>query len=490
MGLNDNNALKKLKLLISQIDKKINVKKLNMDKYKKYTDSLYLEVNSDSAIFKLLNDYLTLIKQSPDLSIEDDINVKAFLSGTLMSRNIKVFERGITRVLIEYVEKDKDGNEEIIPILLHFEVYLDNRNVLNHYIIISSELETTISGTFIYEHLLSKAIKRSDIKGKQLSMYKNQLAWDVTELTPRSFNDIFLPNKISNELRLYKKVFTKQGHLMRYLMVGIPGTGKTESTLVLSNEMIKKGVTIIKTSICEAFKDKVKLAQLLSPSLIILDDIDLSLGSRNKGGISPLLHSFLDVLDGTEKIEGNVGILATTNSVALLDIAARRPGRFDKTILFDGITKSNIRDIIKKSLKSNFDVETPDEFIGDEILKLYYEKKLTGSHIFNITELLYRKLLIEFQKDLTKLTEKWVIQNINHEIKIVDQVKNFNSEITETFTSSTSQIGLGFSADNDLDDEVELYDDEVDDEVDDEAIYLDTDYLDIVGESKRERRAD
>ena len=440
-------------------------KNKNMEKYKKFNKRFYIEIEADSAIFKILSDYLTLAKEDYNISREDGINVNAFIIGTEMTKGIRLTDRGVNRVLIDFTTENEDGEVITIPTLLHFDVYLDNRNMLNYFLVITSEMETTINAPYVYEYLLAQAIKRSDIKGKQLTMYDNQLAWDVTELTPRGFNDIFLPNKISNELRLYKKVFTQQGHLMRYLMVGIPGTGKTESTLVLSNEMKKKGVTIIKTSVCEAFKEKVKLAELLEPSLLILDDIDLSLGSRNRGGISPLLHSFLDVLDGTQKINGNVGILATTNSVALLDIAARRPGRFDKTILFNGITKKNIGDIIKKSMKLNFGVETPEEFLDTEILASYFEKKLTGSHIYNITELIYRKALIEFKDDITKLTTEWVIKNIKHEINVVKQIKEFNSEITETYENKNKSGNMGFSndgGDDDLEDDAwePLYDDD------------------------------
>ena len=445
-----NKTIKELIKKVNEINKKEKI--LNMEKYKQFSNTIYAEIDGNAPIFKILGDYFELLKQDDEKSKKDLIKPTAFITGSeLISSNLHLNTIGVTRVIMKYIDEETDEESQI---LFHFDVYKDSRNAIHYFLVITSDNRTKLNPFYVYEDVLAKAIKSSHIKGKQLVMHENVLSWEVKDITERSFNDIFLPNKIGNDLRLYKKVYTEQGHLMRYLMVGIPGTGKTESSLVLSNEMINDGVTIIKTTICEAFKEKVKLAQLLEPSLIILDDIDLSLGSRNKGMISPLLHSFLDVLDGTEKITGNVGIIATTNSLSLLDIAARRPGRFDKTIIFDGITKINIKDIINKSLKLNFVVTEPlDVFSDDEILSIYYSKKLTGSHIFNITELIFRKALIEFD-DVNNITREWVIDSIKHEINIVDQMNKFNSEITDTFTSNKSG-GMGFGADIDYSDDEE-----------------------------------
>jgi ATP-dependent 26S proteasome regulatory subunit len=133
-----------------------------------------------------------------------------------------------------------------------------------------------------------------------------------------------LPKSIKEDLELYTTLYDKTGKLLRYLMIGSPGTGKTESTLAIANYLKDKGVTIIKTMVCESLKEKIELAELLAPAFIIFDDIDLSLGSRKKGMVSGGLAQFLDVLDGTEKIRKDVGIAATTNSLELLDMAAQR----------------------------------------------------------------------------------------------------------------------------------------------------------------------
>ena len=101
----------------------------------------------------------------------------------------------------------------------------------------------------------------------------------------------------------------------------------------------------------DSLKEKIELAELLAPSLVIFDDLDLSLGSRSKGGFSRSLGTFLDAMDGTDKISKGVGVIATSNSMELLDGAASRPGRFDKLMSFDEVTIGNIRDLIFKSIK-------------------------------------------------------------------------------------------------------------------------------------------
>ena len=461
-GIKDSmNELKKVLTNATRIhNKNLKNKKTDMEKQVRIKREIYNERFANPAIFKIFGDYFELLSQDEKLSKQDGIEKVAFITGAeLVNGNLRLQQNGITKVVLNIDDETiKNGDDNTkLQVMLHFDVYKDSRNVMNYFVVMTSSSETYIDSGWLYQRILDNAIKSSDIKGKQLEMVDDDLAWDVTDITKRSFDDIYLPNRIGNDLRLYKEVFNQQDHLMRYLMVGIPGTGKTESTLVLANEMINNGVTIIKTSICELFKEKIKLAELLEPSLIILDDIDLSLGSRNRGGISPLLRSFLDVLDGTEKISGNVGILATTNSLALLDIAARRPGRFDKTILFDGLTIGNIGDVIAKSLKMNFEVkEVPNVFVDETILKLYYDKNLTGSHIYNITELIFRRAMIEF-KDITDITLEWILDSIKHEINVVDQVKKFDSEITDTF-SKTQSGSMGFASfEDDYEDENEKY---------------------------------
>lgn len=405
--------------------------------------------NTNVPINKIFGDFFSSLFQDKELQKKYNIdNIDIISEGELQS-SVKLIDLGIHNILINFLD---------LRILLRFDIFKNSGGEKKYELNIITNDQTKITGESVFNQLLYYAVQESNIKGSYLILADHELYWEANKITERTFNDIFLPNRISNELRFYKKVFREQDFLMRYLFVGIPGTGKTESTIVLQNELNKLGVTILKTNICDVFKEKVRLAEMLAPSIIILDDIDLALGSRNSGHITKNLETFLDVLDGTEKISDNVGIIATTNSVKLLDVAAKRPGRFHKVILFDELTKDNIKNIIIKSLKINFRLaKINSAFTSDKAVELYKSNGWTGSHIFNLTELLYRKYKALGLNG--SLNEDWVIHEIENEVSILEKTQKFNGLIEETLKNSIGK-NLGYIDNNSIDNnEEEMFED-------------------------------
>ena len=182
----------------------------------------------------------------------------------------------------------------------------------------------------------------------------------------------------------------------------------------------------------------------MQPSLVILDDIDLSIGSRSAGGISKYLETFLDILDGTEKLSKQVGLIATTNSSALLDLAAQRPGRFDKVILFDTLTKENIINIIRKSLKYNFNIIDGNEyntFISPKIIQKYYDASVTGAYIYNSINMI--QLRVKTLHLENKFNENWLLNEIDMELKNCEKIKKF-TEIDDKLNKEKEPRRMGF----------------------------------------------
>lgn len=414
-----------------------------------YRSKVSYERMLNEAFFKIFSDYFNMLSQDKKLADKHNMKdisfyrMKTFLSTIDLSNYW-----GETNILFEY---------EKLLMVFSFDKYKQN-NEVKHTLVISSKQQTYIEGRVIFDLILNNALSVSNLRGSYIEMPRDHFSWKRKDLEKRGFEDIFLPSTTMEDLHLYINVFEKKNILMKYLMVGNPGTGKTESTLIIANELRNKGVTIIKTPVCEFLKEKLEFAEALAPSVILFDDLDLSIGSRSKGGYSPKeLQTFLDAMDGTEKISKQVGIIATTNSSQLLDLAAQRPGRFEKILVFDILSKKNILDIIFKSLKYNFNIlkdnadkNIIDLFYNRDIIRVFYNAKVTGAHVYNSIKVL--KLKMEMMNEAVDL--KWVIKEIDQDLTIADKIRN--TDHLKNKLEGKKTLGFGFGDNGE--DEEDLFD--------------------------------
>lgn len=409
-----------------------------------YESQINSSFNGNTALFSIFDNFFQNLKQSDELSENSGLTYENCLIQNFPEDNFNIVTDSFDRdgVSISFIFDNQ-------KYFVKFCKYRDGDHMF-YSIMVKSENEVKYSGNFIFKYLLYNALTVSNLKGSYFTMSRNRFEWDIKTLENRTFDDIFLPNDITEDLKLYVDIFKKSGRILRYLKVGSPGVGKTESTIVIASELKKVGVTIIKTPICEYLHDKIELANVLAPSLIIFDDIDLSLGDRNKMAYSMLLGDFLDVLDGTDKLSNDVGVIATTNAAHLLDLAAQRPGRFDKTLLFDNLTKDNIKNIINKSLRVNFNVtdkETINLYTDKKIINAFYDAGVTGSHIFNSIKMLklrYDTLNVE------DVDSEKIINGITTELDVISKIRKI-SHIKEKMDRHTA---VGFNSYHDEDDEV------------------------------------
>ena len=133
------------------------------------------------------------------------------------------------------------------------------------------------------------------------------------------------------------------------LLHGPPGTGKTLCARALAATasrtgqkvafFMRKGADILSKWVGEAERQLRLLfqeAQKMQPSIIFFDEIDGLAPSRN--GKQDQIHNsivstMLALMDGLDS-RGQVVVIGATNRIDSLDSALRRPGRFDRELLF------------------------------------------------------------------------------------------------------------------------------------------------------------
>ncbi|MBB5787037.1 AAA family ATPase [Jiangella mangrovi] len=117
------------------------------------------------------------------------------------------------------------------------------------------------------------------------------------------------------------------------LLFGAPGTGKSALCRVLAAELAGE-VTVVfcdARTIVDSIEAVYEELTRLSPALVVLEDLDLVVGRRRHGN-DVGLHGFLAALDGAMSRHQGVVTVATTNDPQVLDDAAVRAARFDRTI--------------------------------------------------------------------------------------------------------------------------------------------------------------
>lgn len=437
--------------------------KVNMQKKYGFVSKVSSDYHLNMAYYKIFSDFFNIISQDDELKKSHDIDLLYFIRHKDFCDTLDLPSWwGITNIIFTYKEN---------TFVFVFDKYKEDNHVI-HSLLVHSKERLDQKYHDIFQVILDMAILLSDLKGSYIEMLRRKFEWKKRDLEKRSFNDIFLPESLMSDLKMYVNVFGSKNKLLRYLMIGIPGTGKTESILVLSNELNKKGVTIIKTPIDELLKEKVELATLLAPTILLFDDLDLSIGSRTKGGYSPQeLQSFLDVMDGTDKIKEDVGIIATTNSSHLLDLAAQRPGRFEKILMFDHLNKKNIGKIILKSLKYNFGLNGNSDitkmFYNKQIVEKFYDSKVTGAYIFNLVNVL--KLKSDMEDNETNLN--WILKEVDTELNVAEKIKDMG-QIKDKYSGKKRTLGFGgsYQTEEEFDDEPFEYEEDFDPEEEDTEI--------------------
>jgi len=126
------------------------------------------------------------------------------------------------------------------------------------------------------------------------------------------------------------------------IFYGPPGTGKTRLAKAMTSEVNAQfyyinGPEIIGSTYGESEGNLRKIfgeATHHAPSVIFIDELDVLAPKRGETGShsdTRIVTQLLSLMDGINKVDGVV-VVGTTNRINALDVALRRPGRFDREL--------------------------------------------------------------------------------------------------------------------------------------------------------------
>jgi len=239
--------------------------------------------------------------------------------------------------------------------------------------------------------------------------------WEYVDFEKRDWDSIVISEGYRNTINRnivnfianieeYKKLRlpTSRG----VLITGPPGTGKTLLCETIINQVSCTKIYVTSDTVSNVgdIQQVYKVARTLSPTIVIIEDIDTLGGlDRREGGNHPLLGEFLNCLNGVGSNEGVV-TLATTNYPKHLDMALiDRPGRIDLRIEFDLPDKILREHIFKKYLK-----ELPTIKIDYSTLSKLSES-MTGAYI---REVVMSAFIISQEKG-SKITQDIMVEALN-----------------------------------------------------------------------------
>ena len=174
-----------------------------------------------------------------------------------------------------------------------------------------------------------------------------------------------------------------RGGSARYLLNGEPGTGKTESIREICRRLVPDVTFIIPDFTTTGDLNSIMEAcEIFENAVIIMDDIDLYLGSRDNGSYTRMLGQFLSFFDGVKKRK--ISLLASTNDKGLVDKAAERPGRFNFTLDYTFLNEEQIIKVCDIHLPEKWQIKEVYDALSENINGK--KPNITGAFIANLAE--------------------------------------------------------------------------------------------------------
>gem|GEM_PF-1397874 len=225
------------------------------------------------------------------------------------------------------------------------------------------------------------------------------------------------------------------------LISGPPGTGKTLfCTSIMAN---REDATVIyitsedierPSDIANAYH----LARNLSPSIVIIEDID-TLGGIDRTQVHghPLLGELLNALSGAESNAGVITI-ATSNFAHSLDAALRdRPGRFDLMVEL-GPPDKNLREhllnsaISRMGIVADFNVgdfaKRCDGYTGAWLIELLTQAFLLNHHHLGMSASMKKRQTKKTRELVAQRCERFTTELMEEAFTLVESRREFASQ--------------------------------------------------------------
>jgi len=275
--------------------------------------------------------------------------------------------------------------------------YLDRYDIYQTYLNITSEGKMDRkSFETMFKNLKSLAFNNSVYKGTCIEVIIDKGAFQgIKRVEEKGVCEDLILN--ADQKRFIKHFINRvrRGQTARVMFNGIPGTGKTESIREIIKELTPQSTFIIPTFTTVAdLKMILECCEIFDDGVVIMDDIDLFIGSRDKGGYTNLLGEFLSFFDGVKKRK--INLLASTNDKGLVDEAAERPGRFNFIIDFDYLDEEQIPLVCEIHLDEEWRIPEVYEKLTGNINGS--KVKMTGAFIANLAKNI-REMALDYEEE-------------------------------------------------------------------------------------------
>lgn len=275
-------------------------------------------------------------------------------------------------------------NDDPNSYIFHTKVFKDTNNTLITQLHISAKKGSTVPKLEeLFKKIKKLAFNNSNYKGKclKVKLYDGRFRGIEIIDVPKTNELILNPTQEKYVKNFISRV--RRGSNTRYLFNGTPGSGKTESIRDIVRQLMPDVTFIIPDfSTIEDLTTILEACEIFDNAVIIMDDIDLFLGSRDNGSYTKLLGEFLSFFDGVKKRK--ISLLASTNDKGLVDAAAERPGRFNMTLDYTFLTDEQIEKVCNIHLPVAYQVKDVYLALSDKIDGK--KAKITGAFIANLAE--------------------------------------------------------------------------------------------------------